>query len=1230
MSKKYSFRYSLLLGVLILPLQSAEGLVINGEQNEINLNASSADTQIIISEDGSITNQNSSSYANYSNNGITIESDAIGASIQNKGKIKILTLAYNIHDTSRILDFGNGINDINQSHSISNAGTITTNITLSGDTSNSYGTSHIYLEGSASGVYGNLSEHTGKITTFVELTGGKANISSTTDSITATGYADMHASANGVDGYVEKNSGIIQTKAILKGGEAKSTTSAAASTATASAYASAEFSINGIFINNNKKMKNNSGDIKVSLTTNSGKSTTYNSYKETSTTTSQISNTANGIYGSLGSNKGRLKVQVTLNAGETLGENGNASAMYARARANQSANGIYGNLDTNTGIIDTDVSIKAGSIHAQLVQEISAYAYGENAANGVDGHVKSNKGLIKTRLNMAGGQVVASSGSSVTTIYIDRSGNGIFGSLDSNKGTIASYLTTTKGSSIIGGGSADIGSITAAYSNNAIAFDSPDTQTKSQNTGSILSSQIAISVKGTSSNLSFDNKGVLAAKRIYSSSNIASTNQGLYVILDDAGNVTDLEYGDAGLSNDGRIIENTTQSDTDSFKIYTSENSIIDKIINGVGIKNGVATLNNTQDFTIKNSSLNAYHTALEIKTNKKITATNSYFNGGGLKGEIPVIKGDSQSNHLSVLGNSFINGASDFGWGNDTLIFDTKNGQLNGIVDFNNGEDSFIQYSYEGNEQGLIDYLTYDGQEEKIKNVENLGLEKGSLNILNNFTNYGLYIGSQAYANFTTKTNYNLKNLKSYGTVNLNNNRQTNLNIAGDTLLNNRINFDADFDNLTADKITVQGNLSGNGDIGINNNPTNKSDNKGQLSLIKAPNDNNRKDEKFTIAPPNRYNGQSNMGRFTGSIYVWELKPEGNNWLLQTTSDLINPPPKPDPIPKPKPDPDPIPQPKTEILAEIPAYTSLPTLGRKMAFSELNSLHNRLGELRRYQGVTANRKIRFDKNTLAGWLKPSGGYFSADADKSFDVSGSYGGVSMGADKQFSFNNNSWFLFAGVFGGYQTGRFETLAQSHDEYFSQEAQINMDTWSIGAYASFFNISGTYIDIVGEYMGLTANIDAAQLKVKTTGYALSASVEAGHRFDFKRGWAIEPQAQLKAAYINWEDFNDGINDIRFENQIYALARSGVRIEKNIKIKYGELTPWFYLGMQYELSDTPQVSYANTSFAAHNFGLSGEAKAGITTQFSNMQLYGSVGYIGNSSHNNIQASIGLRINW
>lgn len=455
---------------------------------------------------------------------------------------------------------------------------------------------------------------------------------------------------------------------------------------------------------------------------------------------------------------------------------------------------------------------------------------------------------------------------------------------------------------------------------------------------------------------------------------------------------------------------------------------------------------------------------------------------------------------------------------------------------------------------------------------------------------------------------------------------------------------FDTDFSTLTSDYVTINGDANAQGNIQINPTFSTGATSLGEILLIEMPNDSNKADESFSLIARQQYNGNEKLGRFANTPFVWEVRTSGNNWVLALAStrppvepldpdvdpitpiDPANPLEPVDPV-EPNIPITPIIPPKPPVIAEVPAYASLPAIGAELAKSNTNTLHSRLGEIRR-------KDKGFDESKANTWIKANMNSVSFGANSSFDVSGQYGGVNFGVDKKFTLNNALFFshIYTGLFAGYKTGQLQTSGDGRDYIAFESAHIDIDTLSFGGYASFFNSSGSYMDMVVQYSTLNAAVSGVGIETATDGYSLSGSVEFGHSFNLKQNWVVEPQGQMKLVHMAWDNLNDGKSKVSFQDHNYIISRAGLRFEKTIKNKNAELKPWAYMGGVYEWSEAPEITYANVPFKSQDYHLTAEAKLGVTAAMDeNLQLYASGGYLNDfKQYEAISGSLGIRLQW
>ena len=217
------------------------------------------------------------------------------------------------------------------------------------------------------------------------------------------------------------------------------------------------------------------------------------------------------------------------------------------------------------------------------------------------------------------------------------------------------------------------------------------------NNGIIKGNQL-ISTSVSISNIPTNN-GILAGENLYINAPYILSS-GIIIRYNSNGNITDIVNGTGGeitlengnkkvVINSQRYDENgyETSNDSDAKDSYVSANgtNYENNIINGAGINKGALVIQ--AGTSISESIVNGYNTAVYLEDNAQLTATNTIFNGGGLKSDIAIIKGSIGDNVANILGTSIINGAIDLGDGNDTLsIVNTV--QINGELDGGSGND--------------------------------------------------------------------------------------------------------------------------------------------------------------------------------------------------------------------------------------------------------------------------------------------------------------------------------------------------------------------------------------------------------------------------------------------------------------------------------------------------------------------------------------------------------------
>ncbi len=482
--------------------------------------------------------------------------------------------------------------------------------------------------------------------------------------------------------------------------------------------------------------------------------------------------------------------------------------------------------------------------------------------------------------------------------------------------------------------------------------------------------------------------------------------------------------------------------------------------------------------------------------------------------------------------------------------------------------------------------------------------------------------------------------NLDNSGTLNMaDGSRGDHLSVAGDYTSNGGLmTVDLDFNALAADYMTVDGTVSGTGTIQINDITQAYSIKKGEILLIEETSDTNKADENFVLATQHRYNGDANLGRFDTTPFIWRLKTSGNDWVLGYAFD----PTTPTTTTTTTSDAEPV---KTSsgkhaVVAEIPAYVSLPTFSYEIANNELDTLHMRLGELRHFRATVGSPDllgarrpydpaIEFDPEKLNGWIRFTYASFDFGPDDNFAMDGQYGATNLGFDRKFQFESGA--LFLGGFGGLSRGDFDNDGRGADYGSLFPANTEIDAWSLGLYGTWFTNSGYYLDLVGGYMGLDTEVSAVN-RYQTDGNTLGLSLEAGRSFRLRDDLILEPQAQLKLADVQWDDFFDGWDQVNFEDHTYLTGRLGLRSEYTLlQDEKRDIKPWLYLGLLHEFTDAPVITYV-IDFDSHDYDTAAHLQAGITAHLAKrLQLYGDLGLTSDfGDYYSFRFDCGIRYRW
>lgn len=370
-------------------------------------------------------------------------------------------------------------------------------------------------------------------------------------------------------------------------------------------------------------------------------------------------------------------------------------------------------------------------------------------------------------------------------------------------------------------------------------------------------------------------------------------------------------------------------------------------------------------------------------------------------------------------------------------------------------------------------------------------------------------------------------------------------------------------------------------------------------------------------------------------------------NWYLRSELTPVPPTPPDPPIPPVPPIPDPTP----DYRPEVSLYAAIPSMGAIYGRQLIGSYHERVGEEEQLKGRT---DIGADPKFNGYWVRGLGhsGHRNGDTNGIYDGAPEYdyrfGAIQAGLDF-YRHEADGVTDHAGMYLAYGHGRMDVTQNRLIE--TRDAGRNdFDAYSVGGYWTRLGDNGWYLDGVlqGTWYNMTTSSNRAtefgfpDQDVK--GFGFAASLEGGYPFDLGNQWQIEPQAQLVWQTINFDDFNDGAADIRYDDLNSLAGRIGARISRTWAVEEATSTEparlatiWGRVNLWHEFTAKAQVDISSaTGFVPFKSDLEEtwiEIGGGATRQITkNMSLYGNVSYSTTFDADNYawNGKLGMRVNW
>ena len=221
--------------------------------------------------------------------------------------------------------------------------------------------------------------------------------------------------------------------------------------------------------------------------------------------------------------------------------------------------------------------------------------------------------------------------------------------------------------------------------------------------------------------------------------------------------------------------------------------------------------------------------------------------------------------------------------------------------------------------------------------------------------------------------------------------------------------------------------------------------------------------------------------------------------------------------------------------------YVAAQTANREAGFSQIGTLHQRIGEQRHAEG---------DHKQL--WMRTT-----VDGDRnhgrsSFNYKQALYGIQVGADLMDRVNASGNNERAGLTLDYARSDtdFSDSKRSLANLSKETGDMKGNRFGIGAYYTHMAKDGTYLDIVGQVSKLHNRFDDVYGgKATQKGWQTNLSAEVGKPiYHTQNGWAFEPQAQLIYQHTDYDSFNDELSSMKGYNTDNVRGRIGLRVFKD----------------------------------------------------------------------------------
>ncbi len=388
-------------------------------------------------------------------------------------------------------------------------------------------------------------------------------------------------------------------------------------------------------------------------------------------------------------------------------------------------------------------------------------------------------------------------------------------------------------------------------------------------------------------------------------------------------------------------------------------------------------------------------------------------------------------------------------------------------------------------------------------------------------------------------------------GTLDLNNGKTGELNVADYKSNGGLLSIDVDPSAGKADELHIHGDASGHTKLLVHAEDASKP----EQDILFAKVDGKVNDATFDV------------WRVYGSPYDWETSynSDAQEWYLNTAKE--NP----------------------ALAAEMMGYIGLQSAGfevnrnllsnvqNKVAANTLRQRYYRGGYTRncirhyKYSDVYVDENYRCD-NVYNAWVSPI--YSNVKVRDKADYNADIRGLEAGADLVSNLHNRFGFFLS-----FRNGDFDFTGNGDDYFANGSTDVDIDSYAAGLYYSYqMHNFWTWSSIYGSYL----NVDLRTydgVKADTDGYQFGSRFATGYNFYFTPGLTLSPVAALSYSLLHYDDFEDNAGKtVEYGDLSVLELELAARLEKQYNFNDRLLKLYIQPGIIRDMNFNNKVQISN----------------------------------------------------